>query len=97
MKSLMDLPPCHECRYYRKTDDKQGECHRYPPQVVLMPVRLSALSDQTGLAPVGLFPAVKRDASCGEYDPMVKIIGGADSSSPDGGLHGSLGGELLLP
>lgn len=43
---------CENCAYYQPLDDKQGECHRYPP---------------TGTWPYNNFEVVLATRWCGEF------------------------------
>lgn len=59
---------CASCHWFTANAQavNQGECHRYPPQIVVVPVKTLAGS---GMAPGAMFPAVASDASCGEFRP----------------------------
>ena len=75
---------CSACLYFSTADDKGGICKRYPPQVMIVP------GDLVGqFRPANLFPAVSKDAWCGEYAPDH----GADVVLPDSRLIGEAHGE----
>lgn len=56
---------CRECSHYLPTGLGMGECHRYPPQLVVVgPGQLGAAS-----------PPVQHTATCGEWAPEVVTDG----------------------
>lgn len=56
---------CVNCKHWSgKETDAEGLCQRFPPQVILMPVRTLA---GDGIAPMGHFPVTRKDIWCGEF------------------------------
>lgn len=62
---------CNTCYFFAVHspggDDAPGECHRLPPQVAVLPVRVSALTQEVAMHPVAVFPTVTPDSWCGEF------------------------------
>ena len=58
---------CARCIYYvaNATQLNQGECHRYPPQLVAVSARTV---QGTAMVPGAMFPAVASIAFCGEFE-----------------------------
>lgn len=75
---------CARCHYFSTADDKGGICRRYPPQVMIVPGNLIGQ-----FQPANLFPAVSKDAWCGEYIPAH----GTDVVLRDSRLAGEAQGE----
>lgn len=59
---------CSTCPFFTGADDKGGICRRYPPQVMIVPGNLVGQ-----FQPANLFPAVNKDAYCGEH-PLAKTM-----------------------
>lgn len=57
---------CASCEHFTVNAQavNQGECHRFPPQIVVVPVKTL---QGMGAAPGAMFPAVASDAFCGEF------------------------------
>lgn len=56
---------CATCHHFLKADENGGLCRRYPPQLLVLPGRVIGQ-----VVPTPLFPAVNKDACCGEH-PMA--------------------------
>lgn len=68
---------CEDCTHFVKTASMfnvkgdQGECHRFPPQVIGMP-QLNRVTSQVTLTGMTMFPVVNKDCSgCGEFQRRV--------------------------
>lgn len=59
---------CATCPHFQEANEKGGLCRRYPPQLVALPGQFVGQ-----VAPTPLFPAVNKDAWCGEH-PMAGAI-----------------------
>ncbi len=53
---------CASCQHFLEANETGGLCRRYPPQLVVLPGKLMGQ-----VAPTPLFPAVNKDAYCGEH------------------------------
>lgn len=61
-----ELQMCQTCRWWNRLDDENGECRRYPPQVV-----------QDGDA----FPVMESEDWCGEWtDSLTRLAAGLDGA-----------------
>lgn len=56
MRTSMLGAECRSCFYFRYTEKKEGNCHRYPPTVVNEPDRIFYCH-----------PVVQFEGWCGEY------------------------------
>lgn len=55
-----ELEMCNSCRHLIPTDERGGQCRRYPPQIsVVVATAMVKLSEQ--------WPYVARTDCCGEY------------------------------
>lgn len=63
---------CGFCIFYKKSPAQlnQGECHRYPPQVV--PVQQRNSIGQTSVGGLTMFPAVNVKTWCGEFESYLE-------------------------
>jgi hypothetical protein len=64
--------PCSDCKHYHKTDIAQGECRRYPPMLIALPVS-SQVGFRTTPQLAGMFPPTKGDNWCGEHEKKVTL------------------------
>lgn len=63
---------CITCKFYVVTDIGQGECHRNPPTLIIMPgAQMSGLQSFPKLA--SMFTPTKSDSWCGEYAKKVTL------------------------
>jgi len=70
----MMIGNCGTCKFWL-----EAECHRYPPQLVV----LSAKGAQTQAGPA--WPPVREEQVCGEYLPLGRLRPGHPD---DGGVAG---------
>jgi hypothetical protein len=63
---------CSTCLFFRKVHltPGQGECDRFPPTLLLLPVNRGQLQPGT------MSPAVKETHWCGEYKSRIQLTDG---------------------
>lgn len=78
---------CATCKFGRPVKDVPAAenivaCHRYPPQVILVPAQQMAMNKRTGaleqvqgLTPMGLYPTMQGTDWCGEHQTPALLNG----------------------
>lgn len=60
---------CGNCHYWKADSDNEGECHLNPPvvHIVMTPVK-TLQGDAMQAQLLSLFPRIKTDNYCGQFD-----------------------------
>ena len=56
---------CETCKWYEKTEIRQGECHRMPPAVVF---GVNTIAGRQMGGVMSVYAPTKADGWCGEWD-----------------------------